>query len=92
MYALRPGCHLERAENPCLIDELRQVEIRVNDSGYEVLNGIEGRTVFSDDEMVFLASLLRLALILPKDLLDRAVSMEGEFEALPPGPYRMAAV
>lgn len=72
------------------MDELYQVEIPINESGYQILSNLDSQTTFSDEEMAFLDPLIRMSFITRRELLERALAIARAFKSIPKGRYRSA--
>jgi len=74
-----------------VVDELRQIAIPINDTGYLLLSEIESRLDFPPDEASFISDLLSLHTLMPQQALREARSLQEKYSLnVPPGPYRPA--
>jgi len=73
-----------------LIDDLCQVKVPMNQSGYDLLSALQTKTSFSDEETEFLRSLMKMAFVTQKALMERARVIARTFKPTPQGKYRGA--
>lgn len=92
-YVLRPGVHLcEDGQHYSIVDEIRQVEVPINRSGYELLCGATECRDFSEEETQFLQELASLFLIVPSEVHALALGWSRSFKESPPVYTRMAPI